>query len=160
MNDLRLTLTRLSSDTDSTVGTLHMTRLDSDQLKFSCFTLEDEKRMVKVFGETRIPEGTYDIKLRTEGGMHKRYSTKFGSDWHRGMLWLQDVPNFTWIYIHPGTSDDHTDGCILVGDGVMQNVTRAGQLLDPLNAYQRIYPIIASTLLAGKRVQIEVIEYA
>ena len=40
---------------------------------FTCETLEDEYREVKVEGETRIPAGTYEIKLRTEGRMNERY---------------------------------------------------------------------------------------
>ena len=150
MNDLHLTLDRFSGDTDSTLGTL---KADNTLM---CFTLEDEHRDIKVHDETRIPAGTYDIKLRTDGGMTKRYSERFGPDWHRGMLWLQDVPDFRWIYIHMGTIDDHTSGCILVGDGCMQNVTRAGALIDSEIAYRRIYPAIASTLLAGKRVTITI----
>ena len=33
--------------------------------KHICYTLEDEKREVKVMHETRIPEGLYEIKLRS-----------------------------------------------------------------------------------------------
>lgn len=150
MQDKHLTLDRFSGDTDSTLGTL---RLDD---KLRAFTLEDEFREVKVAGETRIAARTYDIILRPAGGMHGRYLEKFGADWHRGMLWLQDVPNFTWVYIHMGITDEHTAGCLLVADGVMQNVDRAGQLVDSESAYRRIYPILASTLLAGKKVTITI----
>ena len=150
MEDLHLTLNRFSGDSDSTLGTL---KADG---KLLGFTLEDEHRDVKVMHETRIPAGTYEIALRANGGMHARYLERFGEDWHRGMLWLQDVPGFTWIYMHMGANDDHTSGCVLVGDGVMQNVTRAGQLFDTEMAYKRIYPRIASVLLAGKRATITI----
>lgn len=150
MKDLNLVLNRFSSDTDSTLGTLKV----FDRLM--AFTLEDEHRDVKVMHETRIPAGTYEIKLRDTGGMHARYLERFGDDWHRGMLWLQDVPDFTWVYIHMGSNDDHTSGCILVGDGVMQNTSRAGQLFDTEAAYKRVYPVIASTLQAGMKVTITI----
>ena len=39
---------------------------------FLAYTLEDEQRDVKVYGETRIPAGTYKLKLRTVGGFHTR----------------------------------------------------------------------------------------
>lgn len=153
---MQLLLTRVSSDSDSTLGILYLD--DGRKNKFLCFTLEDEYREEKVMGETRIPEGIYDIKLRTEGGMHQRYTEKF--EFHKGMLWLQDVPDFEWIYIHPGVHDDHTDGCILVGDGVWQNVTRAGQLLNPLPAYERVYKQIVDELEAGREVMLQVVDLA
>ncbi len=108
---MRLLLNRFVENADATLGVLHVDD------KATCFTLEDEHRLLKVSGETRIPAGRYQIKLRTEGGMHARYTEKFGKR-HRGMLWLQDVPNFTWVYIHIGNRESHTDGCILTGYGL------------------------------------------
>lgn len=98
-------MNRLFDDGDTTLGVM-------DCLGFPCTTLEDENRAIKVAGETRIPAGIYQIKLRTEGGMVRRYRERFG---HQGMLWLQDVPNFEYVYIHIGNDDEDTAGCILVG---------------------------------------------
>lgn len=81
-----------------------------------CYSLEDQPQAVKVAGETRIPAGRYEIKLREEGGMIRKYRDRYG-DWHRGMLHLQNVPEFKYIYIHTGNTDDHSEGCILVGLG-------------------------------------------
>jgi hypothetical protein len=152
MIDLHLTLQRFSGDTDSTLGILYANG------KVLAFTLEDEHRDVKVMHETRVSAGTYEILLRANGGMHSRYLERFGDDWHHGMLWLQNVDNFTWIYMHMGIRDDHTSGCLLVGDGVMQNVTRAGQLVDSEIAYKRVYELVASTLMAGKQVTITILD--
>ena len=65
--------------------------------------------------ETCIPEGEYEIKLRTVGGFNERYTKKYPT-MHRGMLWLQDVPGFEYILIHQGNTDEHTSGCLIVGD--------------------------------------------
>lgn len=84
--------------------------------KFICYGLEDEFREVKVKGETRIPAGTYKIALRKEGGFHQRYSVdKRTKDFHKGMLWVRNVPNFEYILIHIGNEEKDTDGCLLVG---------------------------------------------
>jgi hypothetical protein len=72
-------------------------------------------RDVKVKGETRIPAGRYQVTLRTEGGFHSKYSEKYG-EMHKGMLWVRDVPGFEYILIHTGNTDEHTAGCLLVGN--------------------------------------------
>ena len=91
-------------------ATLSRVLLDGEQF---CFGLEDQPQEEKVMNETRIPAGTYDIKLRDEGGMTKRYAERY--DFHEGMLHVQNVEGFSWIYIHVGNTDDHTSGCLLVG---------------------------------------------
>ena len=105
-----LELFRKESNGDATVGELYV---DGE---FECMTLEDEARTVKVMHETRIPAGEYKILLQQDGEMTKKYAKKFLST-HKGMLWLQDVPGFSSIYIHIGNTDEDTSGCILVGRG-------------------------------------------
>ena len=53
---------RVSSGKDSTSGLLF--EIDNNKRTFLAYTLEDEQRDVKVWGETRIPAGTYKLKLR------------------------------------------------------------------------------------------------
>ena len=123
-DEKNLEVLRYSSGADSTLGLLFIN--DANGREFLSYTLEDEFREEKVSAETRIPEGTYDIKLRTEGGFHNRYSAKFGTPWHRGMLHVQDVPEFEYILIHTGNTDEHTMGCLLVADSSTQNITKDG----------------------------------
>lgn len=120
---MELEVIRFSSGTDSTSGIL----LEVDKTspnphgegfrckrKFLAYTLEDEYREQKEFGETRIPDGTYQLGLRTIGGYNQKYSKRF-ADIHIGMLHVLDVPNFEYILIHCGNTDEHTAGCLLVG---------------------------------------------
>ncbi len=109
---MQLVLNRFEEDNTTTIGKL-IVPVDPKILK-TYFTLEDEYRAEKVLGETRVDAGEYRIRLRREGGMVKRYDKRF-APFHDGMLWLQDVPRFEWVYMHVGNTDDHTDGCILVG---------------------------------------------
>ena len=115
------------------------------------YTLEDEKREIKVKNETRITAGTYQIKLRNEGGMTQRYAERFG-DMHKGMLWLQNVENFEWVYIHIGNHEDQTSGCILVGNKADNSMT----IERSADAYNLIYPVIANAIESGEIVQIEI----
>ena len=108
--------------------------------------------------ETRIPSGTYNILLRKEGGFHARYTKKYGS-MHKGMLHVQDVPNFQWILIHTGNTDEHTAGCLILGDSQENNIlVKDGFIGRSTQAYKRVYPIIASALESGEEVTIEYID--
>ena len=118
-----------------------------------CETLEDEKRDVKVYGETRIPKGEYEIKLRTEGSKHLAKLKKYGPQFHKGMLHLQNVPNFEYVLIHEGNTDKDTLGCILVG---MKKSFKTGTISESVVAYKLIYPIIAKALTNKEKVTIKI----
>jgi hypothetical protein len=105
---MHIRVDRHSSNEEATLSKIY---LDGD---FFCYGLEDQYQEVKVPGETRIPAGTYNIILRTDGGMTKRYAERYA--FHQGMLHVRYVPGFTYVYIHTGNTDDHTDGCLLVGE--------------------------------------------
>lgn len=105
---MRILVERYKSTSDATLSRIYVDGA------FQCFGLEDEKRGVKVAGETRIPAGLYAVTLRVVGGTHEKYKRKFPGA-HRGMLWLQNVPGFQYILIHIGNTEKDTEGCILVG---------------------------------------------
>ena len=152
---MKLKVIRFSSQSDCTNGLLFDATKGMD---FLCYTLEDEKREEKVMAETRIPAGVYSIILRKEGGHHNKYSKKYGSS-HKGMLWLQDVPNFKWILIHTGNTDEHTAGCLIVGDSQENNLLmKNGFIGKSTQAYKRIYPPIANAIEKGEKVTIEYID--
>ena len=157
-NDERnLEVMRYSSGADSTLGLLFENGPEGRE--FLAYTLEDEFREEKLSAETRIPEGTYDIKLRTVGGFHSRYAAKFGTPWHKGMLHVQDVPGFEYILIHTGNTDEHTMGCLLVADTSQQNITKEGFIGASTSAYKRIYPSLAQWLVDGNKLNITYIDY-
>ncbi len=120
--------------------------------KYECDVLEDEYRPVKKMHETRIPDGTYNVEFRTEGGFHQRYLQKFGS-WHKGMLWIKDVPGFEYILIHIGNDDDDTSGCLVVGYAGRNN---HNWISESTVAYKAFYPKVRNALLRGDKVTIEI----
>lgn len=119
--------------------------------KFSVYTIEDAFHVVKIPGETRIPNGTYKVILRTTGGHHARYKKKF-PEFHKGMLHVINVPNYKYILIHIGNTDDDTEGCLLPGDISVNNISSAGRVENSTIAYKRIYPIIANAIESGEDV--------
>ena len=152
---MKLEIIRFSSHSDSTLGLL----FDITEVrKFLCFTIEDEGRDTKIKGETRIPAGTYELKLRKEGGYHQRYVKKYGS-MHKGMIHVQDVPGFTYILWHTGNTDEHTMGCLLLGDTSQQNITKEGFIGASTDAYKRVYPSIAKAIEDGEKVTATYTDY-
>lgn len=123
--------------------------------KFECFTLEDQMQAVKVMKETCIPEGSYKITLRKVGGFHTKYTARYGG-MHKGMLWVRDVPGFEYILIHTGNTDEHTAGCLLIGE-TQQDLDKGkdGFVGGSGDAYKKMYPKVAGALLNGEEVIIK-----
>ena len=159
---MKLEVLRISSGADSTNGLLflvenHCNETDGSWIErtFLAYTLEDEYRDKKVSGETRIPKGVYQLGLRTIGGYTQRYAKKF-PDMHKGMLHVLNVPGFEYILIHCGNTDEHTAGCLLVGDSQENNqITEDGFIGKSTQAYKRIYPMIAKAIRKKEEVTIE-----
>lgn len=147
---MKIDLIRTQFGNDATNGLLFING------QFECYTLEDQYQAVKVMHETCIPEGNYEIKFRKVGGFHKRYSERYKNA-HYGMLWLQDVPEFEYILIHSGNTDEHTSGCILVGNTQQDlDISKDGMVGQSRLAYEKMYRKVASELLQGNKVNINI----
>ena len=146
---MKLQVVRTQFGKDATNGLLFIDGV------FECYTLEDQYQAVKVMHETCIPEGTYDIKFRKTGGLHAKYSARYKNA-HYGMLHLQDVPGFTYILIHTGNTDEHTSGCLIVGETQQDlDINFNGMVGSSAVAYKKMYAKVANQLLQGKKVTIE-----
>ena len=146
---MKLQVVRTQLGKDATNGLLFIDGI------FECFTLEDQYQETKVMHETCIPEGEYDIKFRKVGGFHSKYTAKYKNA-HYGMLWLQDVPGFEYILIHTGNTDEHTSGCLIVGESQQDlDVNFNGMVGSSVTAYKKMYAKVAGVLLQGKKVTIE-----
>ena len=73
------------------------------------------------------------------------------------MIWLQDVPDFTYVYIHTGNTDDHTEGafsldtqCRLPGDQMTISQSRA--------AYSQLAVQLIPAIEAGTQCTISIID--
>ena len=141
---MEIDVIRFNSKEDFTDGLMYING------EFQVYTLEDEQRSVKVFGETRIPNGRYKVKLRNIGGFDSKYLKRYGEDFHKGMLWVKDVPNFEYILIHVGNDDGDTAGCLLTG--MTNNADEKGFIGGSTDAYKKIYPPIRDAILKGEEV--------
>ena len=147
---MKLDVVRTQFGDDATCGILFIDKI------FECYVLEDEVRDLKEYAETAIPLGEYEIKFRNVGGFATKYNSRYGIDFHgNGMLELQDVPNFKYILIHTGNTDENTAGCYLVGNTQQDlDVSKDGFIGSSRNAYEKMYPKVRDALLAGEKVTI------
>lgn len=143
---MKIEVIREKSNAECTFGKLY---IDG---KFYCNTLEDIQRDVKIKGETAIPKGVYQVTLRNAGGKNEKYKDKFGN-WHKGMLYLNNIPNYEYVLIHIGNTKKDSEGCILVGLG---KDVKSNSITQSTDAYKLIYPVISKALLNKEKVEIEV----
>jgi hypothetical protein len=94
-------------------------------------------------GNTCIPDGTYFVLLT--------WSPKF----KRKLPLLIDVPGFDGIRIHPGNTSDDTEGCLLVGEKVIQ-VADVPFLTHSQAAFNRLYAKLEAAIYRDESIQIEV----
>ena len=136
---MKLTVLRYSDDGDSTLGLLF---IDGD---FFCYTLEDEHRDSKVMKETRIDAGVFQLAIQENNTpMTMRYKQKHS--WFRNHIEITGLPRHSSVYIHIGNKDEHTAGCLLVGDLANNNQFDDGKITSSTMAfkrlYERIYPYV------------------
>lgn len=113
-----------------------------------CYTLEDRVRerdgepvgRWKIRGNTAIPKGIYGVVVT--------YSPRFG----RQLPLLQNVPGFTGVRIHPGNSNEDTEGCILVG-----MTWGGGNFIGQSRiAFNEVFNVINKAFQRGESIKIEV----
>ena len=138
-----ITVYRYSSQSQTTLSVTHIDK------KFESHSLEDRYREVKVKGSTRIPAGKYKVTLRTVGGHHERYLKSYPS-FHKGMLWVRDVPEFEYILIHKGNDKDDTEGCLILGEDCTNNRLRKGEVYPSTPAYIAFYKKVVDAAERGE----------
>lgn len=148
-----ITVDRFNPGESSTIGNLYVG--EGMGRYWFCHTLENAKRAVKIVNETRIPAGEYEIKMRHGSPKFGKYDQRFAG--HNGMMHLQNVEDFTYVYIHCGNSHRDTSGCLLVGDTHSGDDIRGGGSIGrSTKAYKRLYSKIQQALLSGEEVIIKI----
>ena len=140
---MKLKLKRIFKGDKYTIGHLYINSI------YFCDTLEDKVRTLpkepKVYGETAIPAGIYEIDMNTISPKFK--SRSWAKKWGGIVPRLKNVPYFEGVLIHVGNNKSDTDGCILVGDnqvvgGLVNSTIQFNRLMQRLiDAKKRREPI-------------------
>ena len=129
---MEMLVTRQTFTDESTIGELTINGVHQ------CFTLEDKVRPVKIFGQTAIPAGRYEVVVNESAHFHKLLPE------------LVNVPDFEGVRIHSGNKPADTEGCILVGRTKGTNVIN-----DSHTAFDALFPKIQAAV-AREKVFIEI----
>jgi hypothetical protein len=132
---MEMQVTRQTFTDESTIGELTIDGVHQ------CFTLEDKVRgesEPKVFGETAIPAGRYEVVVN------------FSYHFKKMLPELVAVPNFEGVRIHSGNTDKDTEGCILVG-----KMKGTNAISESRDAFNDLFPKIQAAA-AQEKVFIEI----
>lgn len=134
---MELTLNRIFLGTVATIGELWVN--DSHL----CDTLEDRVRPEgeKVYGQTAIPEGTYEVKLT--------YSPRF----KKILPEILNVPNFSGIRIHSLNKAEESEGCIGVGEW---NGKDTNWISNSRKAFNKLFAILQEASDRGEKITITI----
>ena len=138
---MKITVRRLRGNHQATLSEVYVDGV------LKCYGLEDAYHPTTQQAGRRIPAGVYRITARTEGGMHSRYVLKY-PQFHKGMLWVRDVPGFEYIYLHVGNDAHDTTGCLLIGRSAQLQVGRY-KILQSICAYTELYRSLIDAAVAG-----------
>lgn len=148
---------RYSDDGDSTLSLLFkVIQMGTDKkLHWFADVLEDEFREEKIAKETRIPAGIYKLAIREQlTPLTEKYRKRYPG-WFEFFIEVLNVPNFKYIYLHSGITDDWTDGCLLLA----LNRTRSNgkqSLVDSPQGMKKFYDEVYQYLKEGKEVIYEI----
>lgn len=116
---------------------------------FECWTLEDRVRPIgapKVPGQTAISAGRYRLKFT--------YSPKFKTIWPE----IMNVPGFTGVRIHSGTTDADTEGCLIVAQHLASDVDHDRASNDNYHAaYNTLLPKLTAAVNRNEEIWIDII---
>lgn len=135
---MKLTLIRIANKATYTIGKLYVDG------KYECDVIEDTDRGLdnsmsvdeikrkKVYGETAIPTGTYNLIIN--------YSQKY----KKQMPLLLNVKGYEGIRIHSGNTAKDTLGCLIVGQNkevgkVINSRVTYNKLFDKLSKAKNIW---------------------
>lgn len=157
---MKLILERNFPKETYTIGKLYYIDEDTQAKRYICDTLEDTDRRLdssmnedaikklKVYAQTCIPTGTYQISMNVRSPKYSnRQYYKLYCD---GKLpRLLGVKGFDGVLIHIGNTNKDTAGCILVGYN-----KKKGQVINSKSAWEKLMTILR---MARYGEQIEII---
>lgn len=140
---MKLRLRRIALRDTYTIGKLEV--LIWGEWKWIADIIEDKVRDLnkngvfdngetKVYGETAIPYGTYEITMDVKSPKYSNFKKYPQYERYDGYLpRLLNVPHFEGILIHTGTNASHSSGCLICGEN-----KAVGKVLNSIKTFYRL----------------------
>lgn len=152
---MELLLSRDYRKDNYTIGRLYINN------KLFSNTIEDKDRglsssmnelqikSLKVYGETAIPIGTYDIDMNTVSPKFKdkSWAKPYGGKIPR----LLNVKGFSGVLIHPGNTSKDSLGCVLIGLN-----TKVGIVTNSTEYFHKLMKELLEAKLKGEKITITI----
>lgn len=153
---MKILVKRVAKKEKYTIGKMYVDDV------YVCDTIEDKDRDLthntplndikkkKVYGQTAIPSGTYNVTLDV-------VSTKFVQKPYFKELCggklprLMNVPGFDGVLIHTGNDEDDSYGCIIVGYNKVK-----GKVIESRKAFEKLYPILKQASNKKEKITIQI----
>lgn len=157
-NIMKLLVKRKYRGNKYTIGDLYINGT------FFCNTMEDVDRgllasmplkrilAIKVKGKTCIPYGTYVVTIDIVSNKYSNYTKyPYAKEIGARMPRILNVPGFDGILIHPGRTEEDTDGCLIVGQNKIK-----GKVINSQVTWRNLYKLLEK---ASKRRELITITY-
>lgn len=150
---MELNLKRKYKDPKYTIGDLYIndklfcnTIEDTDRGLKDSMTLTDIKAK-KVYGQTAIPTGTYEIDMNTVSPKFKdrSWAKPYGGKLPR----LIGVKGFDGVLIHVGNTAEDSLGCILVGKNTVK-----GKVKESTTTFNKLMTLLLKAHLKGETINL------
>ena len=110
---------------------------------------ESQIKGLKVYGETAIPIGTYEIDMNTVSPKFKdkSWAKPYGGKIPR----LLNVKGFSGVLIHPGNTSKDSLGCVLIGLN-----TKVGIVTNSTEYFHKLMKELLAAKLKGEKITITI----
>lgn len=156
---MKITVKRIARRETYTIGRMYV-----DGVRF-CDTIEDkdrglkqsmslsEIRKKKIQDKTAIPAGTYEVSMHKPSPLYCKKAEKdsFYRPFCNNMPRIEEVPGYSGILIHPGTDQDSTSGCLIVGEN-----TIVGKVTNSRTTFKRLHAILMEAHKRGEKITITI----
>ena len=152
---MKLLLKRIAKQKTYTIGKLYINDV------YECDTLEDTDRGLsddmsveeinkkKVYGQTAIPTGTYEINMDVVSPKFKNRS--WAKPYNGKLPRLMNVPGYEGVLIHVGNKPENTLGCLCVGQNKIK-----GQVVNSTATFHELMAKLVKAHDKGENISITI----
>lgn len=152
---MKLLLKRIAKQKTYTIGKLYIdgvyecdTLEDTDRGLSDDMTIEEIKKK-KVYGQTAIPYGTYEVNMNVVSPKFKDRS--WATPYDGKLPRLMNVPGYEGVLIHVGNKPEDTLGCLLVGQNKIK-----GQVVNSTATFHELMEKLTEVHEIGEKISITI----